>query len=120
MTRSRTVTPLLFGAAITLAAGIGAPAQADELRIGFIAPMTGSFSQVGKDMVNGFQMYLDEHKGKGAFGGAAVKFIVEDNQAKGDAALTKERWALESTAPCSTLVIAAADYQNTHSRSIGK
>ena len=29
---------------------------AQELRIGFIAPMTGPFSQVGKDMVNGFQM----------------------------------------------------------------
>jgi branched-chain amino acid transport system substrate-binding protein len=74
MTRSRTVNPLLFSAAIALAVGVAAPAQADELRIGFIAPMTGSFSQVGKDMVNGFQMYLDEHKGKNAFGGATVKF----------------------------------------------
>ena len=91
MTRSRTVNPLLFSAAIALAVGVAAPAQADELRIGFIAPMTGSFSQVGKDMVNGFQMYLDEHKGKNAFGGATVKFVVEDNQAKGDAAVTKAK-----------------------------
>jgi branched-chain amino acid transport system substrate-binding protein len=53
--------------------------------------MTGTFSQVGKDMVNGFQMYLDERKGKSAFGGATVKFIVEDNQAKGDAAVTKAK-----------------------------
>jgi branched-chain amino acid transport system substrate-binding protein len=90
MTRSRTVTPLLLGAAFAVAA-LAAPAQADELRIGFIAPMTGIFAQVGKDMVNGFQMYLDDHKGKDAFGGATVKFIVEDNQAKGDLAVTKAK-----------------------------
>jgi len=85
-----TRTPLLFGAALG-AAVLAAPAQADELRIGFIAPMTGIFAQVGKDMVNGFQMYLDDHKGGGAFGGATVKFLVEDNQAKGDLAVTKAK-----------------------------
>ena len=36
---------------------------------------------------NGFQMYLDEHKGK--LGGAKVKFIVEDTQGKPDTAVTK-------------------------------
>ena len=86
---SRNVTPLLFGTALTLAAGFTAPAQADELRIGFIAPMTGIFAQVGKDMVDGFQMYLDEHGNK--LGGMDVKFIVEDNQAKPDAAVTKAK-----------------------------
>ncbi|HUI12918.1 MAG TPA: ABC transporter substrate-binding protein, partial [Xanthobacteraceae bacterium] len=47
------------------------------------------FAQVGKDMVNGFQMYLDEHGGK--LGGMEVKFIVEDNQGKPDAAVTKAK-----------------------------
>jgi branched-chain amino acid transport system substrate-binding protein len=88
MKRSRSVTPLVLGATIALAGGF-APAQAEDLRIGFIAPMTGIFAQVGKDMVNGFQMYLDEHQGK--LGGETVKFIVEDNQAKGDAAVTKAK-----------------------------
>ncbi len=90
MTRSQTVRSLLLGVC-ALAAGASAPACADELRIGFIAPTTGIFAQVGKDMVNGFQMYLDDHKGKDAFGGATVKFIVEDNQAKGDFAVTKAK-----------------------------
>ncbi len=41
-----------------------ASAQAQELRIGFLAPMTGIFAQIGKDMANGFQLYLDENKGQ--------------------------------------------------------
>ncbi len=85
---SRTATTLLLGAGFAFA-GLAAPAHAEELRIGFIAPMTGIFAQIGKDMVNGFQMYLDEHHNK--LGGADVKFIVEDNQGKADAAVTKAK-----------------------------
>jgi branched-chain amino acid transport system substrate-binding protein len=66
----------LFGTYLTAAQ----PAAAEELRIGFIAPMTGPFAQVGKDMVNGFEMYMNDVKGD--FAGATVKFIVEDDQAK--------------------------------------
>jgi branched-chain amino acid transport system substrate-binding protein len=86
MTPSR--TPLLLGA-LVLAAGLSAPAQSEELRIGFIAPMTGLFAQVGKDMVDGFQMYLNEHGNK--LGGMDVKFIVEDDQAKPDLGVTKAK-----------------------------
>ena len=63
------------------------PEAAQELRIGFVAPTTGPFSQVGKDMVNGFQMYLDEVKGD--FAGARVTFIVEDEEAKPPVAVRK-------------------------------
>ena len=80
--------PMLLGG-LVLGLSMNAPAKAEELRIGFIAPMTGIFAQIGKDMVNGFQMYLDEHNNK--LGGADVKFIVEDNQGKADAAVTKAK-----------------------------
>ena len=60
-----------------------------RLRIGFLAPTTGIFAQIGKDMVDGFQMYLDEVKGD--FGDAKVKFIVEDEQGKPDTAVTKAK-----------------------------
>ncbi|MGC2200454.1 MAG: ABC transporter substrate-binding protein, partial [Stellaceae bacterium] len=73
----------LFGISLTAAR----PAGAEELRIGFIAPMTGPFAQVGKDMVNGFEMYMNEVNGD--FAGATVKFILEDNQAKPPTALLK-------------------------------
>ena len=65
---------------LALAGFMGSPPvnAAQELRIGFVAPITGPFSQVGKDMVNGFQMYLDEVGG--SFAGAKVTFIVEDRK----------------------------------------
>ncbi|HEX3442727.1 MAG TPA: ABC transporter substrate-binding protein [Pseudolabrys sp.] len=81
--------PLILGGALVLGATIAAPAQAEELRLGFIAPMTGGFAQVGKDMVDGFQLYLDEVNGD--FAGAKVKFILEDDQAKPDLGVTKAK-----------------------------
>ncbi len=62
-------------------------AAAEELRIGFLVPLTGGFAQVGKDMSNGFQMYLDE--AGGSFAGAKVQFIVEDTEAKPPVAVRK-------------------------------
>ncbi len=80
---------MVWGAGFALALGASAPAGADELRIGYLAPTTGIFAQVGKDMIDGFQMYLDEVKSN--FGGAPVKFIVEDTQGKPDTAVTKAK-----------------------------
>jgi branched-chain amino acid transport system substrate-binding protein len=80
--------PIPLGACLVL--GLGAStAPADEVRIGFVAPTTGIFAQVGKDMVDGFQLYLDEVKSD--FGQASVKFIVEDEQGKPDTAVTKAK-----------------------------
>jgi branched-chain amino acid transport system substrate-binding protein len=81
--------PLILGGVLVLGATIAAPAQAEELRLGFIAPMTGGFAQVGKDMVDGFQLYVDEVNGD--FAGANVKFILEDDQAKPDLGVTKAK-----------------------------
>ncbi len=69
-------------ACLALATGFGpaAGAAADELRIGMLAPMTGLFAQVGRDMTNGFEMYLEEVNSDLA--GARVKYILEDDQAK--------------------------------------
>ena len=74
--------PLLIGCCLTFSVGVSTTpgASAEELRIGVIAPMTGPFAQVGKDMVNGLQMYTDEVKDNLA--GATVKVILEDDQAK--------------------------------------
>src|SRR5918992_6176381 len=66
---------------LSLRALTPAPSSAEEeLRIGFLAPMTGIFAQIGKDMSDGFKMYLDEvgHD----FDGVKVFFILEDSQGK--------------------------------------
>jgi branched-chain amino acid transport system substrate-binding protein len=65
-------------AALGLTAAL--PAAAQEMRIGFLAPMTGIFAQIGKDMANGFELYLEQNNGQ--LGGAKVQFIVEDEEGK--------------------------------------
>ena len=87
MTKTSRLGPALAG--VILGLGLAVPASAEELRIGFVAPMTGIFAQIGKDMVNGFEMYLNEHGNK--LGGADVKFIVEDEQGKPDTAVTRAK-----------------------------
>ena len=85
-------TRLLSLAALATIAAFTAPAQAQtaELKIGFLAPRTGIITQLGTDMVNGFQMYLDEHGGM--LGGAKVTFIVEDDKGTvdGDVSMAKK------------------------------
>src|SRR5882672_4926561 len=85
----RGLSSLLLGGGLALGASVGSPASAEELRIGFVAAVTGGFAGVGKDMVDGFQMYLDQVGNK--LGGMDVKFIVEDEQAKPDVAVTKAK-----------------------------
>jgi branched-chain amino acid transport system substrate-binding protein len=74
------VVGMVAAGAVALVLGLSSIAVADELRIGFLAPMTGIFAQVGKDMSNGFEMYLEEVNGD--FAGAKVKYILEDGQGK--------------------------------------
>jgi branched-chain amino acid transport system substrate-binding protein len=69
-------------------------AQKGPVKIGVITPMTGAAAAIGKDMVNGLNMYLEEN-GK-QFAGRKVEVIVEDSQGKPDVALTKLRKLVES------------------------
>ena len=80
---------MLLGSCLALGLTSNVPAGAEELRIGYISPVTGIFAAIGKDMVDGLQMYLDEHGGK--LGGADVKFVVEDDQGKPDTGVTKAK-----------------------------
>src|SRR5919202_2146890 len=85
--------------AVVLVLGAGAGrgvvwAQKGPMKIGVIAPMTGAAAAVGKDMVNGLMMYLDEAGQQIA--GRRVEVIVEDSQGKPDVALTKLRKLVES------------------------
>ena len=85
----RRLGPMVLGGGLALGASMSSPVGAEELRIGFLSAMTGPFAAVGKDMVDGFQMYLDQVHNK--LGGMDVKFIVEDEQAKPDVGVTKAK-----------------------------
>jgi branched-chain amino acid transport system substrate-binding protein len=87
--KSRTAVSMLLGSCLVVGASSGTSALADELSIGFLAPTTGIFAQIGKDMVDGFQLYLDQHDNK--LGGADVTLIVEDTVGKPDTAVTKAK-----------------------------
>ena len=79
------------GALLTVAAGLG-HAQ-EPIRIGMISPLTGAFAQVGKDMVVGMEVYLEEIGGQVA--GRKIELIVEDDQGDPKSALTKARKLVE-------------------------
>jgi branched-chain amino acid transport system substrate-binding protein len=74
--------PAILAALFTLAAP---RANARDLTIGVLWPVTGPLAQIATDSINGFQMYLDEHKDN--FHGATVKVIIADTQAKPAAAV---------------------------------
>jgi len=78
-----------MGTAVAVGLGLSAPAGAEELRIGYLAPLTGGLAQTGVDMRDGFLLYLEEHGNK--LGGMDVKLIIEDEQGKGDVAVTKAK-----------------------------
>jgi branched-chain amino acid transport system substrate-binding protein len=86
---SRNFRSILIGTAVTLGLGLSAPVGAEELRIGYLAPLTGGLAQTGIDMRDGFLLYLDQHGNK--LGGMDVKLIIEDEQGKGDVAVTKAK-----------------------------
>jgi branched-chain amino acid transport system substrate-binding protein len=86
---SRNLRSILIGTAVTVGLGLSAPVGAEELRIGYLAPLTGGLAQTGIDMRDGFLLYLDQHGNK--LGGMDVKLIIEDEQGKGDVAVTKAK-----------------------------
>ena len=86
---SRNLRSILTGTVVAIGLGLSASAGAEELRIGYLAPLTGGLAQTGIDMRDGFLLYLDQHGNK--LGGMDVKLIIEDEQGKGDVAVTKAK-----------------------------
>jgi len=86
---SRKLRSIFIGTAVAVGLGLPAPAGAEELRIGYLAPLTGGLAQTGIDMRDGFLLYLEQHGNK--LGGMDVKLIIEDEQGKGDVAVTKAK-----------------------------
>jgi branched-chain amino acid transport system substrate-binding protein len=66
-----------------------AAAQGGPIKIGLLAPLRGAASALGKDMLSGTELYLDEINRQ--FAGRKIELIVEDTEGVTATALTKER-----------------------------
>ncbi len=66
-----------------------AAAEKGPIKIGVLAPLTGPAAAIGRDMVDGFMMYIDEIGSQVA--GRRIEVIVEDDLAKPAVSLTKAR-----------------------------
>jgi branched-chain amino acid transport system substrate-binding protein len=78
------LTGLAAGLALALAA---TGAQAKDLTIGMVVTLSGPPAALGKQIVDGFKLALDEKGGK--LGGQTVKLVVEDDELKPDVARQK-------------------------------
>jgi branched-chain amino acid transport system substrate-binding protein len=79
--------------ALTVDTGPAWP-QKGPIKVGFLTQMTGGGAAVGKDMSNGFTMYIDEIGKQVA--GRKIEAIIEDTQGDPAQALTKLRKLVES------------------------
>jgi branched-chain amino acid transport system substrate-binding protein len=76
-----------------MAIGTGPARAADPIKIGFIAPYVGVFANFGRDMRDGFKLYLDEIGYKVA--GRQIVLYDEDDEGKPEVALQKVRKLVE-------------------------
>lgn len=68
---------------------------ANPIKIGFLAPLTGPFADVGKDMVEGAQLAI--RKLGGNIAGYPVELLVQDTAADPDTGLSKARLLVEQS-----------------------
>src|SRR5436309_1479796 len=93
--RRRAFLVAMGAAALGLAGRPRLPRAAERgpIRIGYFGPLTGNFSQTGKDMTDGFNLFWEEVGHKVA--GREVRVIVADSDPEPTGALTKVRLLVE-------------------------
>jgi branched-chain amino acid transport system substrate-binding protein len=90
----RTRVTLVLLAVLGAATFVTAQTDSREpIKIGFMVPLSGGNAQNGRDILNGFLMYLDEIGYRA--GGRRIELIVEDDEAIPAVGLTKARKLVE-------------------------
>jgi branched-chain amino acid transport system substrate-binding protein len=78
---------------VLVALTAGAWSADGPIRVGFLAPLSGPYAQNGRDILNGFLLYLDEIGSRA--GGREIQVVVEDDEAIPAVGLTKARKLVE-------------------------
>lgn len=73
-------------ALLALVASVMAPAAMADVKIGFLATLSGPSADVGRDQYDGFALGLEQLSGK--LGGVSATVVKEDDQQKPDIAMT--------------------------------
>jgi branched-chain amino acid transport system substrate-binding protein len=84
---------LAAGANLALGQGVTGKPASGPIKVGFIAPLSGPYVQNGRDILNGFLLYLDQIGYRAA--GRPIQLIVEDDEAIPAVGLTKARKLVE-------------------------
>ncbi len=80
-------SPSKLLAAAALAAAFAVPAAAQNIRIGFHAPLTGFAASDGKTALQGAELAVEQINAAGGIHGRKLELVVQDDQAKPDQAL---------------------------------
>jgi branched-chain amino acid transport system substrate-binding protein len=109
-----------LAALVSLAAIAATPAAAQEpIRVGFLTALTGALAQPGKEMQNGIELMLQDHRG--TLAGRPIQLTVLDTASNPAVALAKARELVEHRkvhaliGPLAAFeAYAIAPYANTH------
>ncbi|MFV0386398.1 ABC transporter substrate-binding protein [Paracoccus sp. (in: a-proteobacteria)] len=83
----------ILSTAAALGLGAGTAALAEDIKIGLVVTLSGPPAALGQQIVDGFQLALDQNGG--TLGGQPVELIVEDDELKPDVALLKAKSLVE-------------------------
>ncbi|WP_157044618.1 ABC transporter substrate-binding protein [Roseobacter sp. GAI101] len=85
-----------IAAGIALGAAMGTAALAEDVKIGMVVTLSGPPAALGQQIVDGFQLALDQKDGM--LGGHKIELIIEDDELKPDVALLKATSLVERDA----------------------
>lgn len=93
VTRISKILIVGFASLCLVIPGLAFAQKKEPLKIGFLASVSGTFAQIGKDMIDGANLYLEETGG--TIADRKVELLIEDTEAVAATSLNKARKLVE-------------------------
>ena len=84
----KTLFVLLMAAMVCSFAFAGGTGETNEMKVGFIGPMTGDYANYGVYISDGAKLAIDEFNAAGGISGNPVELIIEDSEGSTDKGLS--------------------------------